>query len=71
MHVAARARGILRYLRQKSYFSDNNFLVYKGVFKFFKQLNDNVKVKMFFNDSSRSATEFYYLDELNFLENEP
>ena len=53
---------------QKSNFSDN-FFVYKGVFKFFKQLNDNVKVKMFSDDSSHS--EFYYLDQLNFLENEP
>ena len=55
---------------QWSYFSDN-FFVYKGVFNFFKQLNDNVKVKMFSDDSSHSEREFYYPDELNFLENEP
>ena len=55
---------------QKSYFSDN-FLVYKGLFKFLKQLNDNVKVKMFSDDSFHSESEFYYPDELNFLENEP
>ena len=53
---------------QKSYCSDNGF-VYKGVFKFFKQLSDNVKVKMFSDDSSHSEREFYYSDELNFLEN--
>ena len=55
---------------QKNSFSDNYF-VYKGIFKFFKQLNDNVKVKMFSDDSSHSGSEFYYPDELNFLENEP
>ena len=41
------------------------------VFKFFKQLNDSVKVKMFSDDNSHSESEFYYPDESNFLENEP
>ena len=39
-------------------------------FIFFKELNDNVKIKMFSDDSSNSESEFYR-DEFNFLENEP
>ena len=37
----------------KEFFS-NNFFVYKGVSIFFKQLNDNVKVKMFSDKCSTS-----------------
>ena len=50
----------------KEFFSDN-FFVYKEVFKFFKQLDHNVKVKMFSDVSSHSESEFYYPDELNFF----
>ena len=53
------------------YFNYDTFFAYKGVFKFFKQLNDKVKVKMFSGDSSHSESKFYYPGELNFLENEP
>ena len=34
-----------------------------GYLIFFKQLDDNVKVKMFSDDSSHSETEFYYPDD--------
>ena len=68
--MAARAGGLSWPEGEKSYFS-GNFFVYKGVFNFFQQLNDNVKVKMFSDDNSHSESKSYYPDELNFHENEP